>query len=53
MRIDGRRVEAGEVVHLESAHHTADFVEDVPDGVLVLALLDPPSPSPRPFYKVY
>jgi hypothetical protein len=53
VRIDERIVGAGEVVALASGPHTADFVEDVADGMLVLALDDPPGPSPLPFYKVY
>jgi hypothetical protein len=53
VRIDGRLVAAGEVVRLEPRAHTADFVEDVPGGVLVLAVQDPPSAAPRSFYKYY
>jgi len=46
-------VAAGELVRLEPRAHTADFVEDVPGGVLVLAVQDPPGPAPRSFYKYY
>ena len=53
VRIDGRLVAAGEVVRLEPRAHTADFVEDVPGGVLVLAVQDPPGPAPRSFFKYY
>lgn len=53
VRIDDRLVAAGDVVSLEPTSHTADFVEDVSGGVLVLALRDPPSPAPRSFYKFY
>ena len=53
VRIDGRLVAAGNVVSLEPTSHTADFVEDVPGGILVLALRDPPSRAPRSFYKIY
>jgi hypothetical protein len=53
VRIDGRLVAAGEVLPLESRAHTADFVEDLPEGFLVLALREPPGPSPLSFYKFY
>jgi hypothetical protein len=53
LRIDGRLVAAGDVLRLESRTHTAEFVEDVPGGVLVLAVQDPPGLAPRAFYKVY
>jgi hypothetical protein len=53
VRIDEQIVGAGEVVALASGPHTADFVDDATGGILVLALEDPPGPSPLPFYKVY
>ena len=48
--LDGRRLGAGEVVHLASGNHVADFPKDVPDGILVLALQEPPGLAPLAFY---
>jgi hypothetical protein len=33
--------------------HTAHFIDDVADGMLVLAMNDPPGPAPLAFYKAY
>jgi hypothetical protein len=44
-------VPAGGVVELESGHHDVRFVEDVPGGMLVLALAEPPGEAPLPFYQ--
>jgi hypothetical protein len=41
---------AGEVVELAAGAHVARFVADVPDGILVLALDEPPGPAPLAFY---
>jgi len=48
--LDGQRLGAGEVVHLASGDHVADFPEDVPGGILVLALEEPPGLAPLAFY---
>ena len=53
VRIDDHVVEPGGTLELGPATHTARFVEDVPGGVLVLALNDPPADAPRAFYKTY
>jgi hypothetical protein len=53
VRIDGRLLAAGEVASFEPGDYTAEFVEDVPGGMLVLALQDPPGPAPQEFYKHY
>jgi len=53
VRIDDQLVEPGETVELGTVPHTARFVEDVPGGVLVLALNEPPADAPRAFYKTY
>jgi hypothetical protein len=53
VRIDGRLLAAGEVARFEPGDYTAEFVEDVPGGMLVLALQDPPGPAPQEFYKRY
>ena len=53
VRIDGQLLAAGEVASFEPGDHTAEFVEDVPGGMLVLALQDPPGPAPQEFYKHY
>jgi len=48
--LDGRRLGAGEVVTLASGPHVADFTDDVPGGILVLALNQPPGRAPLAFY---
>jgi hypothetical protein len=48
--LDGQSLAAGEVVHLASGEHVADFPEDVPAGILVLALEEPPGLAPLAFY---
>ena len=53
IRVGERRVEPGEVVELDAGAHRARFEQDVPDGVLVLALAEPPRDAPRPFYQAY
>jgi hypothetical protein len=49
--IDGRLLRAGEVAELAPGAHEASFIEDVPGGLLVLALAEPPGPAPLPFYE--
>jgi hypothetical protein len=44
-------VPPGGIVELESGHHPVRFVEDVPGGMLVLALAEPPGEAPLPFYQ--
>jgi hypothetical protein len=44
-------VAPGGVVELTSGHHPVRFVEDVPGGLLILALAEPPSEAPLPFYQ--
>jgi hypothetical protein len=51
--IDGRSLGSGEVVSLEAGDHQAHFDQDVPGGILVLALADPPGTAPMMFYKNY
>jgi len=41
----------GESLTLEPGPHTARFIEEVPDGLLVLALNDPPGEAPLLFYR--
>jgi hypothetical protein len=53
VRIDDQIVEAGATLALEPAEHRASFSENVPGGLLVLALNDPPGPAPLSFYKAY
>lgn len=53
VRIGSRTLSPGEIAEFEVGHYTADFVEDVPGGVLVLALHDPPATAPLAFYKSY
>jgi len=44
-------VPPGGVVELASGHHPVRFVEDVPGGLLILALAEPPGEAPLPFYQ--
>jgi hypothetical protein len=53
VRIDEQVVGAGEIVALGPGPHSAAFVEGVEDGMLVLALADPPGEAPLAFYKAY
>jgi hypothetical protein len=48
--LDGQPLGAGEVMHLAPGDHVADFPEDVPGGILVLALNQPPGLAPLAFY---
>jgi len=43
----------GETAELGAGSHTVEFVEDVPGGMLVLAVADPPGKAPLAFYKSY
>jgi len=51
IRVGDLRLAPGEVTELSAGEHTARFEEDVPDGVLVLALAEPPRDAPRSFYE--
>jgi hypothetical protein len=51
--LDGQSLDAGEVMYLASGEHVADFPEDVPGGILVLALEEPPGLAPLAFYMAY
>jgi len=53
VRIGPRTLLPGEVAEFDAGHYTADFVEDVPGGMLVLAVNDPPAKAPLSFYKSY
>ena len=53
IRIGPRTLSPGEIAEFDVGHHTADFIEDVPGGVLVLAVNDPPAKAPLSFYKSY
>ena len=48
--LDGQSLGAGEIIYLASGEHVADFHEDVPGGILVLALEQPPGLAPLAFY---
>jgi hypothetical protein len=50
LAIGGRVLRAGEVVELGAGAHVARFPEDVSDGMLVLAVGEPPGEAPLPFY---
>jgi len=49
--VEGRTLAAGEVVELAAGRYSAQLLEDVPDGMLVLAVDDPPGPAPLSFYE--
>jgi len=49
--IDGQLLAPGEVITLERGEYAAHFVENVPGGMLVLALDDPPGQAPLAFYQ--
>ena len=51
LAIEERVLAPGESVILEPGPHTARFVEEVPDGLLILALNDPPGEAPILFYR--
>jgi MFS family permease len=51
--VDGQPLDPGEVMQLEPGEHVAAFSEDVPGGMLVLAVADPPGLAPLSFYKTY
>jgi hypothetical protein len=48
--IDGRLVAPGGVVTLDRGEYAARFVENVPGGMLVLAVDEPPGQAPLAFY---
>jgi hypothetical protein len=53
LTLDGRRVEAGDVLSLGAGAHSAAFPEDATQGLLVISLADPPARAPLAFYKPY
>jgi len=53
VRIDGHELLPGGTLALDASLHSAHFDEPVPGGALVLALREPPGPSPLSFYKAY
>jgi hypothetical protein len=53
IRIGERLLAAGQTVELSTGNHTAEFLEDVAGGILVLAIEDPPTTAPLAFYKAY
>jgi hypothetical protein len=53
VRIGARTLSPGEVAEFDAGLYTAEFVEDVPGGMLVLAVNDPPAKAPLSFYKSY
>ena len=51
--LGAREIRAGEVVELAAGAHVARFPDEVPDGMLVLDLGEPPGPAPLAFYEVH
>jgi len=49
--LGAREIGAGEVIELAAGMHSAHMVEDVPDGMLVLDVSEPPGPAPLAFYE--
>jgi hypothetical protein len=50
LAIDGTLLAAGASVDLDRGDYLAHFVEDVPGGMLVLAVDEPPGAAPQEFY---
>jgi hypothetical protein len=48
--IEGTRLEPGATIRLSTGGHAMTLGEDTPDGVLALALPEPPQPSQLPFH---
>jgi MFS family permease len=48
--LDGQSLGAGEITYLASGEHVVDFPVDVPGGILMLALEQPPGLAPLAFY---
>jgi len=53
IRIGEITLAPGEVAEFDAGSYTARFEQDLPAGLLVLALGDPPSTAPLSFYKLY
>jgi hypothetical protein len=53
IRIGNRLLAPGETADFTIGIHTAEFVDDVPAGILVLAMDEPPTTAPLAFYKAY
>jgi len=53
IRIGDTLLAPGETAELSTGNHTAEFIEDVAGGILVLAVADPPTTAPLAFYKTY
>jgi hypothetical protein len=53
IRIGARTLAPGEIAEFGAGEYTARFAEDVPGGMLDLALNDPPAKAPLAFYKSY
>ncbi len=51
VEIDGRIVEPGEVLWLDADAHRARFSAEAGEGMLVLAVGEPPGPAPLAFYR--
>lgn len=51
--VDGRPLAPGEILPLAAGPHRARFFDDVPGGMLVLAMHEPPGEAPLSFYKDY
>jgi uncharacterized membrane protein YhaH (DUF805 family) len=53
IRIGNRLLAPGETADFTIGIHTAEFVDDVAAGILVLAMDEPPTSAPLAFYKAY
>jgi hypothetical protein len=53
IQIGSRTLSPGKTAEFDAGQYTANFVEDVPGGILVLALYDAPAKAPLTFYKSY
>jgi hypothetical protein len=53
IRIGKRLLAPGDTIELAAGDHEVEFVDDVAEGMLVLAVDDPPTTAPLAFYKAY
>jgi hypothetical protein len=51
LSLEGRTLAGGDVVELAAGRHSAIPQGDLPDGMLVLAVDEPPGPAPLSFYE--
>jgi hypothetical protein len=53
LALGSHQIRAGDVLELAAGAHSARMLEDVPDGMLVLDVSEPPGPAPLAFYEAH